>query len=171
MLLRYNTHNALARSVRCARVHMKATIATDVESRRELDRIDELIDRAEKSWETEQSKFLSPLVWSAAIEKAKTMADVRMVALGGHPNAERRVVVCGREESMFGIDEASTTGIVAMEVRGNFMFDKASHPDFLGAILGTGIERWNIGDILVEGEDGATVVCLVRSLDSFARTP
>jgi RNA-binding protein YlmH len=38
------------------------------------------------------------------------------------------------------------------------MFDEATHRDFLGAILGTGIERNRVGDILVQGERGAQVL-------------
>ena len=33
---------------------------------------------------------------------------------------------------------AALGGIAALDVRGNFLFDPASHPDYLGAILGTG---------------------------------
>ena len=39
------------------------------------------------------------------------------------------------------------------------MFDAADHRDFLGAVLGTGIERDRIGDIYVNGERGAAVLC------------
>lgn len=45
--------------------------------------------------------------------------------------------------------------ITAIEIRGNFIFDPATHPDFLGAILGTGIQRGKIGDIIILGESGA----------------
>ena len=45
-----------------------------------------------------------------------------------------------------------------MQVSGNFMFDAADHRDFLGAVLGTGIERYRVGDILVQGERGAQVL-------------
>lgn len=31
--------------------------------------------------------------------------------------------------------------VAAVAVTGNFMFDAASHPDFLGSVLGTGIDR------------------------------
>jgi photosystem II S4 domain protein len=133
---------------------------TDAETQRELDRIDELVQRSVTNWEVETTRFHSPLVWSVAVDRAKVMADVRMVALGGYPNAERRIVVVGREESMMDVDESSRVGLVALQCTGNFLFDRATHPDFLGAALGTGIERWNIGDILVSGEDGATIICL-----------
>jgi hypothetical protein len=46
-----------------------------------------------------------------------------------------------------------------VQVKGNFMFDAASHRDFLGACLGTGIDRRTIGDILVQGDQGAQILC------------
>ena len=49
--------------------------------------------------------------------------------------------------------------VVFLDVRGNFVFDAADHRDFLGAVLGTGIERDRIGDIYVNGERGAAVLC------------
>jgi hypothetical protein len=35
--------------------------------------------------------------------------------------------------------------VAALDCRGNFMFDAASHRDFLGAILGTGVVREKVG--------------------------
>lgn len=49
------------------------------------------------------------------------------------------------------------------------MFDPASHPDFLGACLGTGIERSKVGDIIVTGEQGCQILCapqLVEHLEA-----
>ena len=45
-----------------------------------------------------------------------------------------------------------------MSVNGRFVFDSANHRDFLGACLGTGIERSKVGDILVMGETGAYIM-------------
>ena len=39
------------------------------------------------------------------------------------------------------------------------MFDAATHRDFLGACLGTGVERRTIGDILVQRDTGARILC------------
>ena len=49
----------------------------------------------------------------------------------------------GREELMAGCQEdpASCGGVAALDVKGNFLFDAATHADFLGATLGTG-ESW-----------------------------
>lgn len=49
-------------------------------------------------------------------------------------------------------------GVSALQVKGNFIFDSANHRDFLGACLGTGIERSKVGDILVQGEQGASIL-------------
>lgn len=56
-----------------------------------------------------------------------------------------------------------------MSVSGRFAFDAATHRDFLGACLGTGIERSKVGDILVVGEDGAQILVvpeLVQHLEA-----
>ena len=49
-------------------------------------------------------------------------------------------------------------GVAAVSVDGRFVFDSANHRDFLGACLGTGIERGKVGDILVVGETGAHIM-------------
>jgi photosystem II S4 domain protein len=54
-------------------------------------------------------------------------------------------------------------------VEGNFLFDPATHRDFLGSILGTGIERQVVGDILVQGDRGAQILvssAMVEHLES-----
>ncbi len=38
-------------------------------------------------------------------------------------------------------DLTEAGGVAALNVKGNFIFDAATHRDFLGALLGTGIER------------------------------
>lgn len=47
---------------------------------------------------------------------------------------------------------------MAVAVEGKFIFDSANHRDFLGACLGTGIERGKVGDILINGESGAYIM-------------
>ncbi len=52
---------------------------------------------------------------------------------------------------------------------GNFMFDPATHPDFLGACLGTGVDRSKVGDIILQGEQGAQIL-VVPNLVPFLET-
>ncbi|KAG2451467.1 hypothetical protein HYH02_004065 [Chlamydomonas schloesseri] len=86
--------------------------------------------------------------------------DVICVPWGGYAQAERCRLALGREELMepFRADPQQLDGVVALQVKGNFMFDPAKHPDFLGAILGTGVVREKVGDILVQGESGAQIL-------------
>ncbi len=45
-----------------------------------------------------------------------------------------------------------------LDIGGNFLFDTATHRDFLGALLGTGIVREKVGDLIVLGERGAQAI-------------
>lgn len=49
--------------------------------------------------------------------------------------------------------------VAALAVRGQFLFDPATHRDFLGAALGTGITRDRVGDVVGISERGAFVLC------------
>ena len=71
--------------------------------------------------------------------------------------------------------DTSNCAIACVNISGMFAFDPASHPDFLGAVLGAGVKREKIGDILVNSssEGGAKVlatpaiaVFLTRALES-----
>lgn len=70
------------------------------------------------------------------------MADVSGVAWGGYPQAERCRLVVGREEALGALAGgpaelgAELGGVAAVEVKGNFMFDPATHRDFLGGWVG-----------------------------------
>ena len=47
------------------------------------------------------------------------------------------------------------------------MFDAATHRDFLGAALGTGVERDQVGDILLAGEAGAHILTTPELVSHF----
>ncbi|MEM7650198.1 MAG: photosystem II S4 domain protein, partial [Cyanobacteria bacterium P01_A01_bin.70] len=50
--------------------------------------------------------------------------------------------------------------LALLDISGNFLFDTATHRDFLGALLGTGIVRDKVGDIIVLGERGAQAIVM-----------
>ena len=50
-------------------------------------------------------------------------------------------------------------------VSGNFMFETATHGDFLGSILGTGVTRDKVGDIIIQVS--VSYVCEVQPLSCF----
>ncbi|EFN54575.1 hypothetical protein CHLNCDRAFT_35967 [Chlorella variabilis] len=132
----------------------------DAEHRESVARVVELAQRAADSWAVLHSDFHTPPVVADALMVLQRMADVAGVAWGGYPQAERCRLAVGREEAVEGLagDPSQLGGVAAVEVTGNFMFDPASHRDFLGACLGTGIERGKVGDIVVRGEQGAQIL-------------
>lgn len=142
----------------------------DPEHKEDVTRILELATRSQESWSPEISNFYSPAVVADAMMVLQRMSDIRCIAWGGYTRAERQRIIVGREEVLVGeVIDFSEDMIAAVNVKGNFLFDSASHPDFLGACLGTGIERTVIGDILVQGDTGAQIICtpsIVEHLES-----
>ena len=63
---------------------------------------------------------------------------------------------------------AGAPEVAVVNVEGNFLFDEASHRDFLGAVLNIGLDRAKVGDLLVRGEVGAQVVTTPEVADYVA---
>eukprot|EP00892_Ulva_mutabilis_P011628 jgi/Ulvmu1/8838/UM049_0018.1 len=127
----------------------------------------EKAERAADSWRFEVTDFYPPPVYAEVLQKVSKWADVSARAVGGYANAERCKLVVAREELV--VDEAAESDFVAaLQVSGNFMFDPASHRDFLGACLGCGIDRRTVGDIIVTGEKGAQIICSPDIADFIA---
>jgi photosystem II S4 domain protein len=125
------------------------------ENRECLVRTIDFADRAIKTWEVVLSDFLSPPELTEIQERFSRLTEVNVVCWGGYPQAERQRLGIARSEVLL---EADQIEIAALEISGNFLFDTATHRDFLGSMLGTGIVREKTGDILVLGERGAQVL-------------
>lgn len=126
-----------------------------VENREVVARVIDQADQAIKIWEVVYSDFLSPPELAEILTAFARLSEVHLVAWGGYPQAERRRLAIARPE--LPLDEAQVE-LAALEIAGNFLFDPATHRDFLGAILGAGIVRDKVGDIIVLGERGAQVI-------------
>ncbi|MEG4519917.1 MULTISPECIES: photosystem II S4 domain protein [unclassified Microcoleus] len=123
------------------------------------------IDQAEqaiKTWEVTLTDFLSPPELADTLTVFKRLTDVEVVAWGGYPQAERQRIAIARSD--IPIDSASVN-VAAVEIAGNFLFDTASHRDFLGAMLGTGIVREKTGDVIVLGERGAQAIVMPEMVE------
>lgn len=117
-----------------------------------------VIDQAEqaiKTWEITITDFLSPPELVEIQKVFNRLTEVQIIAWGGYPQAERQRVAIARAELPL---DTSHVSITALEIAGNFLFDSASHRDFLGAILGSGIVREKTGDVIVLGERGAQAI-------------
>lgn len=123
-----------------------------VENRDTVARVIDQAEQALKTWEVVCTDFLSPLELIEVQHLFHRLTDVHVLAWGGYPQAERQRVAIARSELPL---EPAQVEIAVLSITGNFLFDPATHRDFLGAILGTGLVREKVGDILVLGERGA----------------
>ncbi|MBW4476108.1 MAG: photosystem II S4 domain protein [Tolypothrix brevis GSE-NOS-MK-07-07A] len=130
-------------------------ILKGVENRDTLARVIDQADQAIKTWEVVLTDFLSPPELAEIQRVFSRLTEVQLVAWGGYPQAERQRIAIARSEMP--LDE-SQVAIAVLEIAGNFLFDTASHRDFLGAMLGTGIVREKTGDVIVLGERGAQAI-------------
>ncbi|KAG2498318.1 hypothetical protein HYH03_003578 [Edaphochlamys debaryana] len=172
-------HRQLARSLAASVAPRRAcsTNATKGDSlgwvdpahRKEVARVLELADRSAQRWDVVWTDFLPPPVVADCMVAMAGRTDVIALPWGGYAQAERCRLALGREDLMEPLqaDPLQLEGVAALQVKGNFMFDPARHPDFLGAILGTGVVRERVGDILVQGEAGAQILVDPELLDHF----
>jgi photosystem II S4 domain protein len=134
-----------------------------VENREAIARVIDKAESAIATWEVAVTDFVSPPVWSEVQEKFAALAEVEVLAWGGYPQAERQRVAIARSEIPL---DSSQVELAAIDIAGNFLFDPATHRDFLGSILGTGVVRERVGDIIVLGERGAQAI-VVPELVAF----
>lgn len=124
-------------------------------------RLDDLCRAADRG-EVGQSDFLTP----RELHYAQVYLNKRgagFLSFGGYADAERRkiYVLPDYMEGASDIAELedyghdSSVGAVRVSTAG---YRRLSHRDYLGSILGLGLERSVMGDILVFGDDGAAAV-------------
>ncbi|NJL87658.1 MAG: photosystem II S4 domain protein [Leptolyngbyaceae cyanobacterium SM1_1_3] len=134
-----------------------------VENRESLTRVIDRAEQAIRTWEVTLSDFLSPPELIEAETVFKRLTDIHLSAWGGYPQAERQRLAIARAE--LPLDQAP---VALLNIAGNFLFDPATHRDFLGAMLGAGIVRDKVGDIIVLGERGAQALVVPEMVDFLA---
>lgn len=109
--------------------------------------------------------FYDPYHTGLVVSALKTVPGVNYRTDGGYPNAERqRVLICPEYINPENVGES---GLAFLSVAGSFHGAKPSHRDFLGSILGLGLKREKIGDILIN-EEGAHLI-VSQEVASFIR--
>lgn len=139
----------------------------------ELDpaRVDALLQCAEQAlttWRTTSPEFfVTPLQMLGITKAFKDIADVGVGYDGGYRLSERHRVFFSRQEEgvvtgggeLAVLAEDLDSYLAAVEVRGVFTFDKATHAEFVESIYTIpGIVQEKIGDVVVYGDRGCGVV-------------
>lgn len=128
-----------------------------------LARIVDAAEQALKTWAIVTTDFLAPPELAEAELLLKRLTELTAIAQGGYPQAERQRLALTRSE----LPLAETDVPLALVgISGNFLFDPAQHRDFLGALLGTGLVREKVGDVILLGERGAQAI-VVPELAEF----
>ncbi|MEW5857727.1 MAG: photosystem II S4 domain protein [Cyanobacteriota bacterium] len=133
-----------------------------VENRETVARVIDQADQAIKTWEVVFTDFLSPPELAEIQQAFNRLTEVQLVAWGGYPQAERQRIAIARAELPL---DSSQVSIAAIDIAGNFLFDQATHRDFLGAMLGCGIVREKTGDVIVLGEQGAQAIVVPEMVE------
>ncbi|KAL9271757.1 putative RNA-binding protein YlmH [Drosera capensis] len=140
----------------------------------EVKNILRLAERASMWREVIYTNFLTPPVLRDSLAALGKLADVKVVAHGGYPQAERCLISIAHPDAVVNADD----GIAAFSITGNFKSSSCSHGAFLGSVLGTGIKREKVGDVIVQGENGAQVIIVpellhfvVSTLDKVGNVP
>jgi len=137
-------------------------LLTGLEHREVISRLLDLGDRAFQTWEVVCSDFLSPPELIEAQQVFKKFTEVSFVVYGGYAQAERcRMAIAHIDLPL----EPEMVSLAVVDIAGNFLFDPASHRDFLGALLGTGLERQKVGDLILLGEKGAQAIIVPELVD------
>ena len=133
-----------------------------VENRESVARVVDLADQAIKTWEVVLTDFLSPPELVEIQQQFGRLTEVQLVAWGGYPQAERQRLAIARSELPL---DPSQVEVAALDIAGNFLFDPATHRDFLGAMLGCGLVREKTGDVIVLGERGGQVIVVPEMVE------
>lgn len=120
-----------------------------------LRRAEDLLDRCARTYTVTATTFLTPAEVMQLSGWAKRRGCTLLLS-GGVENTERKV---GFFLPDWLAPEAFDVAEEIRTVRITHRFGTLSHRDYLGALLGLGVKREWLGDILVE-DGGATVFCL-----------
>ena len=121
----------------------------------------DLCRRSERTGLWHYSAFLSPAEQDELI-RCPEAAGYPYILTGGYENAERRILAVGSETEAGPPQPPIRT--IAVTPKSLKYAEELTHRDYLGAILGLGIERSLIGDILIRDRQ-AWFFCLVSAAE------
>ena len=140
-------------------------LARDGEERILLARVMDKLEAAEQKNIPACTSFLSPHESEAVSRLIAACSHPRHLLFGGYDGAERRVCLFlpdWMEDGMDAFDGEGPIAALRATWRGD---DSLSHRDFLGALMGMGVSRASVGDILMG--DGSCDLLLLREVSQF----
>ncbi len=126
---------------------------TDFEQIKNMKRVLDLIEIVIRDYSIQSTDFLDPYSIRLAESILNRFDSIAYTVFGGFKEAERKIVIIYPDYHYLIEDEIPLT---PLRLKGDL--SDLNHRDFLGAILGQGITRSKLGDILVAKESVDIVV-------------
>lgn len=108
-----------------------------------------VIDKANstiKNYDVRFTDFLNPYEVKNAQSLLNSNSDIKYTVDGGYNNAERSTIFIYPFYMEY---EDIENNLRFLQIEGNFKFKSISHKDYLGSLMGLGIKREKIGDIII----------------------
>ena len=128
-------------------------------------RIEDKIAQCRDGYYVTSTGLLDTHEQALAIAASRHAAGVRTLMYGGYDEAERRMLVCVPRDIPMDDEEAVEGLLRVLRVKLPTISRELSHRDYLGSLLGLGIDRRLTGDILVR-PDGADIF-IVPGIEEF----
>lgn len=128
-------------------------------------KIEDRICQCRDGYYVTSTGFLDTHEQALAVAASRHAAGVRTFMYGGYDDAERRMLVCVPKDIPMSDEEAVEGLLRVLRVKLPAISRELSHRDYLGSLLGLGIERRLTGDILVRS-DGADIF-IVPGIEEF----
>ena len=128
-------------------------------------RIEDRISQCRDGYYVTCTGLLDTHEQALAIASSRHAAGVRTFMYGGYDEAERRMLVCVPRDLPVSDGEAVEGLLRVLRVKLPAISRELSHRDYLGSLLGLGIERRLTGDILVR-DSGADII-IVPGIEEF----
>ncbi|HHX60732.1 MAG TPA: hypothetical protein GX707_08465 [Epulopiscium sp.] len=138
-----------------------------------LKRILDLVYRAQKTYSVTYTDFVDPFLLGKIKSYRLDLLGINLLSYGGLPASERQIIGLAHDEIDIEEDEFPI-GYLKISVKTG-IGKPLSHRDYLGAIMGLGIEREKIGDLLIQGNEafvmthGDILDYVLHSLDGVSR--
>ena len=129
-------------------------------------RFSELADRAYTNYQYQFTGFLNLMETSLFLQSTREFPHVPYTLYGGAEDCERQMARLGSEELM-GYEEPFPICCLKAEPNLQKFADQLGHRDVLGALMNLGVERSNIGDIIL-CDNVAYIFCHERMAEFIA---
>lgn len=116
-----------------------------------LDKIESVMRGEEVAY----THFLDPHQQELVEGMVRQVPEVRYMFVGGFEQTERKRLVIIPDYMMW---DMVRYPLAYLEIQGNFHFQEVSHRDYLGSLMGLGIKREMLGDIILLREGGCQVI-------------